>query len=191
MRRALALLLALPALAACGAGETAGGGPTSSGPVEEPPVSSEPVEEDQLPPQVVLLSRAGRQVGVQGSYCVTGPSTGTCADYVESGPPEELSVVRPGESVELVVETAQAAEGSASARVLWCEQEIATVPLTGPSTPWTVDLKPGSYELEVFATFEAGATSGDTSVSLGLLVERRAPLAIVPRPDSIVGCPIE
>lgn len=154
-------------------------------------MSSEPVEEEQLPPLVVLLSQAGRQVGVQSSYCVTGPSAGTCTDYESIGPPEELTVVRPGESVEFLVEGAQTAAGSVSARILWCEKEIASVRLEGPSTAWTVDLKPGMYELELSATFEAGATSGDTSVALGLLVDPTTPLALIPRPDSIAGCTTE
>jgi hypothetical protein len=58
-------------------------------------------------------------------------------------------------------------------RPLGCDDRtIETVALApGPQTPWTVDLEPGAYELDVFGYFEsdAGAT-GDVSGTLGLTV---------------------
>lgn len=191
--RLLPLLALALVCAACGADLDAGG-PAGTGEDEERPTPSttqSPPEEDQ-PPPFLLVSAAGTQAGVQGAYCVDGPSSGVCVDYAQNGPPEELSVVRPGEEVELRLEGAEVAEGSASVRRLWCEKEIASVRLAGPTTAWTIDLEPGMYELELFvATFEAGETSGDTSVSLGLLVDPGAPLEIMPRPDSIAGCTTE
>ena len=58
---------------------------------------------------------------------------------------------------------------------------MRSVPLSAPSTRWRVRLRPGAYEVEVFARFEtADGRTGDTSGSLGILVDRKRRLAIVP-----------
>jgi hypothetical protein len=190
--RLLALVLAtLVAMAGCGAAETTGGAPGSStGATEdtEAPATSVDEPDDQRPPPFVLVSEAGRQVGVQSTYCVTGPTVGTCADYVDNGPPRKLSIVRPEETVQLAFEGAQSVDGDVRVFRLGCRKAIASIELAEPSTRWTVDLEPGSYELEVFALFETASTGGDTSASLGLLVDEAASLEIVPVPAEGAGC---
>ena len=189
-------LVALVAVSGCGAGEGVSGSSSApTGTVETPTVVETPVPStegepasDELPPPFTLVSAAGTQVGVQSTYCVTGTSVGSCVDYVQIGPPSELSVVRPGEPVRLVFEGAKSAEGVVSVYRLGCTKEIASIELTGPSTSWTVDLEPGAYELEVFATFATESTSGDTSASLGLLVDDAAAVEIVPASDSASSC---
>jgi hypothetical protein len=183
-------VVALIAVSGCGAGETVGGSSsTPTGAVEQAPdPSTGEVASDGLPPPFTLGSAAGTQVGVQSTYCITGPSSGACADYVEIGPPGELSVVRPGETVQLVFEGAESAEGVVSVYRLGRRKKIASIELAGPSTSWTVDLEPGSYELEVFAIFATESTSGDTSASLGVLVDDAAAVEIVPAPDSASSC---
>lgn len=185
VRKLLLLALVLAATAACGAEERIeGGAPASTVAAEEPQSTSTIAEEqdEQRPPPFSLVSEAGRQIAVQSTYCITGPSVGTCADYVENGPPKRLSVVRPGETVQLVFAGAKSASGDVSVVRLGCRKQLSSVKLDGPTTSWAVDLEPGSYELEVFAVFETASTSGDTSASLGLLVDESAAREIIPAP---------
>ncbi len=191
--RIVALLTLVPLLlaAGCGAGERADGeGTASTAPTEDfdRPTSTAIEPAALLPPAVTLVADAGSQAAVPGSYCVTGPGSGICADSPETGPPAELSVVRPGETVELVLKGVSSAEGSVSVRRLGCDELLETVPLAGPATSWTVGLGPGAYELELFATFETATTNGDTSGSLGFLVDEDAPLEVVAAPDPVPAC---
>jgi hypothetical protein len=84
--------------------------------------------------------------------------------------------------VQLVLEDVLTAEGSVSVHRLGCDRRLSSFEVVGPTTEWTVDLEPGSYELEVFAVFETASTNGDTSASLGLLVDERAASEVVPAP---------
>jgi hypothetical protein len=191
MRRLLLLALVLMGAVACGAEETVeGGAPASTAETEEPETPSTLAEEpdEQRPPPLTLVSAAGTQTAVQGTFCVHGPTMGICADAAENGPPKKLSVVRPGEPVQLVFEGADSATGDVSVFGLGCTKRLSSFELDGATTRWTVDLEPGSYELEVFAVFETASTSGDTSASLGLLVDDSAPLELLPVPDPLPGC---
>lgn len=194
MRIAALLALTLLLVAGCGAEERTSGRPTPStapSPGEEPlqsPSTTAVEPSGQRPPAVTLVSEAGSQAAVQGSYCVTGPEVGICADHAEPNPPAELSVVRGGETVQLVLKGVSAAEGSLAVRRLGCDEVLETVPLGGPATSWTVGLEPGSYELELFATFDTASSTGDTSGSLGLRVDDAAPLEVVPAPDPLPAC---
>jgi len=181
--RAVLLALAVLLLAAgCGEAETEPGGGGTTGAVEQEPTGSVPPDDKQLlPPAIVLVSEAGRQRAAQGSYCVDDPQAGVgqCVDYAAPPGPEQLSVVRPGETVTIAFVGSSAVDGSASVRRLGCDEELVSVPLE-PETRWEVDLDPGAYELQVFTTFEAGSASGDTSGVLGLVVDATAPLEVRP-----------
>ncbi|HSK15182.1 MAG TPA: hypothetical protein VK915_03345 [Gaiellaceae bacterium] len=152
------------------------------------PAGPPEVDQEAEVPAVVLVSEAGRQEGVQGSACVGGPASGYCIDAAAPVEPEELSVVRPGETVEIALEGELDGTGVLVVRVLGCGQEAASVPLESPA-PWTVDLEPGAYALEVFYEFEGEGLSGDTSVALGLLVDRAEPAVIVPIDSTVRACP--
>jgi hypothetical protein len=175
-----ALLLALTG---CGsAGERSPDGPATSGAEElTPSVPAPEAEEEGLrPPALVLVSDAGVQRGVQGSSCVQTESAGLCSDTAAPDP-ERLSVVRPGEAVEVVVEGAGSARGKITILRLGCDEPVGSHKLTGATTSWAVDLEPGAYELDVFVgSFETPTSRGDTSASLGLLVDDTAPLELVP-----------
>ena len=131
------------------------------------------------PPALELVSEAGTQRAAQGSYCVTGPESGECADVAAPVVPERASVVRPGEVVTIVVVGAEAVDGTAFVHRAGCEEELLTVELR-PETRWRVEVEPGAYELRLFTTFEAGSTSGDVSGVLGLVVDAAAPLEVRP-----------
>jgi hypothetical protein len=135
----------------------------------------------------VLVTDAGRQEAVQGSYCVTevsegGEGVGICADtaFVH---PEQLGLVRPSEKITIQLAGASlgtnagcspACPSIATVYPLGCgpDQPVAEFELGSARAEWTVDLEPGAYELVVFAYFETeDGRSGDTSGALGLLVD--------------------
>jgi hypothetical protein len=180
--RAILLLVAVFLAAGCGEAETEPGGGGAMGTVEEPTGSvPQDAGKPRMPPAIELVSEAGRQRAAPGSYCVDDPQAGVgeCVDYEAPAGPEQLSVVRPGETVTIALVGSSAVEGSASVRRLGCEEEVVSVP-PGPETRWEVDLEPGAYELQIFTTFEAGTASGDTSGVLGLVVDETAPLEVRP-----------
>jgi hypothetical protein len=143
------------------------------------------------PPPIVLVSTAGTQVAVAESSCVSGSGFGLCIDTMDR-PPEDLSVVRPGEEVVVGLRGASVTQGSVSVRPLPdCEGKTVTeVELeAGSETRWRVDLPAGQYELQVFARFKAAdGRSGDASGSLGIVLDASQPPGIVPVPDTFVGC---
>jgi hypothetical protein len=194
MQRTPLLVLVL-LLAACGstAGQTGVAASSGEGSVPaETDVAAAPVDESKLkPPRILLQSSAGEQKAVEGSFCVeyvdpdSGGASGVCGD---SGAvhPNAVTVALAGDEVTFVLDGAaivrpsgcqsedeQGCIGYVYVRPLGCEdREIERVPLAlGPETRWTIELKPGAYELDVFGYFEGsdGAT-GDVSGALGLLV---------------------
>jgi hypothetical protein len=171
----MALLLLLLLLLGFGVATTPGSGVDDARPVN--------------PPAIELVSEAGVQRAAPGSYCVDDPQAGVgeCVDREAPAGPEQLSVVRPGETVTIALVGSTAVDGAVSVRRLGCEEELASVPLE-PETRWEVDLEPGAYELWIFTTFEAGSAGGDTSGVLGLVVDAAAPLEIrAARPPAACG----
>lgn len=208
--RASALLLTVALLAACGS-EVGERTPAVSTAPEVESGPSLPFDEAEVtkPPPIVLLSAAGRQEAVEESSCVSyadeesGQGVTGCGDTPDLRP-ELLSLVRSGEEVAIVIEGAdvirsqgcfgggeQDCIGLVSVRRLGCEKQVASIPLAlGPETRWRVDLAPGTYELDVFAYFDApDGRSGDVSGSLGLFVAASGPQKILPVPDELVACP--
>jgi hypothetical protein len=152
------------------------------GPVEGPVAAEEEV------PAVVLVSNAGEQTGAQGSACVNGPASGFCLETAGPVEPAELSVVRPGEAVKIALDGDFEASGLLVVRPFGCpEEEVASLPLGSPEN-WAVDLEPGAYALEASYRFEDADAGlhGDTTVALGLLVDRSEPVQIVPV-DELLG----
>ena len=150
-----------------------------------PPVGAQ-TQPSQDPPRIVLMSKAGTQRAVQETFCVsvvigeTGVSR--CVDTVDL-PPARLSVVRPGETVAIVVRGATTARGVVSIHPLGQPNRVVlTLRVSAPKTTWRVRLRPRAYELDVeIARFEtADGRSGDTSATLGVLVDRDRPLRIIP-----------
>jgi hypothetical protein len=157
-----------------------------------------------MPPPIVLVTAAGRQEAVQGSYCVTvvsesGEGQGACADasFVH---PTQLSLVAPGEAVTIELSDAalslpDASSGASSTVAVYplgCgpDRAVADFELESASMSWAVELEPGAYELGVFAYFETGdGRSGDTYGVLGLLVDPGTGPAIVPVDKSLAVCP--
>ena len=140
------------------------------------------------PPPTVLVTKAGTQRAAQESSCVElfSHEDGTlvqsmCGDTPDL-PPRRLSVVRPGEVVTIAFRGAiEISDGSAAVRLLGKRRSISRFELPAPRTRWRVRLRPGAYEVELFARFRtADGRGGDTSASLGLVVDRKRKLEIVP-----------
>ena len=168
-------------------GESATAGP----PAGSEPAPPGPAEGGLKPPPILLASAAGTQVAVAESSCVSGSGSGLCIDTMDQQP-EDLSVVRSGEEVVVLLRGASVTQGSVSVTPLPdCKgKTVAEVELEpGPETRWRVDLPAGQYEVQVFARFEAAdGRSGDASGSHGILLDASQPLGIVPVPDTLVGC---
>jgi hypothetical protein len=63
---------------------------------------------------------------------------------------------------------------------LGCRKTITRFDLKPSRTTWRARLGPGAYELDVFVgNFTTGSAGGDTSGSLGLLVNRNRPREII------------
>jgi hypothetical protein len=195
MKLLLATMLGL-ALAGCGT-TTEGSPPASSAPMETTGVTDE-ADSPVKPPEIALVSAAGKQVAKQGSYCVisvdpsSGQSRGQCADSMWPHP-DRVTVVHPGDGVSVVLSDAQVRkEGSVTVLPFGCEQTVVETIRLNPgeqSTAFAVDLEPGAYELQVFARFKAGdRLSGDVSGGLGLVVAPDTPPAIEPGPPRRSNC---
>jgi hypothetical protein len=202
------LLIALAfALGGCGvANET--GVPGSSGaesvPAETlaPPIAT--LDESMLkPPPILLVSRAGKQEAIQSSFCVqyvdqaSGQDQGVCADGVPVFP-KEVSTLQTGDWANLVLAGAFVKdEGSVVVRPLGCkDEETLSFDLTAgmSETHWRVQLKPGAYQLDVFARFGSNdGRSGDVTGTVGLLVgggpKENDYIGVVAVRDAMQVCP--
>jgi hypothetical protein len=170
------LIVAL-VLAGCGASREGTNVPASSGEdvsVQAPPAETSGDEPAPKPPQILLVSEAGTQKAVQGSYCISGDGSGVCADMAYPLAPKAVSSVQPGGWVTIVLPGVTLLKDSiATVRPLGCsDRETKTIELPeSGKLEWQVDLDTGAYQIDVFARFEAAdGLSGDTSGSLGLVV---------------------
>jgi hypothetical protein len=204
-----ALLTVALVVSGCGqSGDSTGvasGDAAGTGSVESPKTSSpQPPEPEQGPPDLLLVSEAGRQVGVVGSYCVQNPKAGfgACADG-ERPSAKQANVARPGETITIALDGARAVKAEeCHGRDVSCIGEARVAPLgcksataarifleRGSETRWRAELEPGAYELEVFVYFEADdGRSGDVSAALGLVVDPEAEPEIVPAPAAAAVC---
>ena len=198
-----AALVAVALLAAgCGQEEGSPGAASVASPKQTS--SPESLGASHGPPDVLLVSEAGRQAGVVGSYCVDNPAAGfgECADGTRPAA-ERANVVRPGETVTIALDGALAVRASSChSRDQSCIGEALVSPAgcgavtvdrvfleRGEETRWRVDLEPGPYELQAFVYFEADdGRSGDVSVALGLVVDPDAERAVVPMPAAAAVC---
>jgi hypothetical protein len=212
MRR-LSLLAALAlVLSACGT-EGPVVTPGSSGRDElRPPettVTNTGLDEAKAkPPRIWLESAGGSQAAEPGSSCVsftnqqTGEGVAVCGDTPDVHPREQ-TVVRPGDPVRFVLggevvradgchaEDPQSCVGEVLVKPLGCHGPVVDrIPLAfGSNTTWTVDLDPGSYELDYFANFETNdGRTGDVSGSLGLLVDPSESPDVEPLPLDAAVC---
>ena len=195
----VAALFAGLVLAGCGEAAQKTAVPGSSAPVESSGVtetsdSPAPIK----PPEIALVSAAGKQIALLSTYCVTAtdPSTGQgqggCADGAWPHP-RRVTVVHPGDGVSVVLSDASVGrDGEITVLPLGCEHAVVrTIPLTAgrQSTAFAVDLETGAYELQVFAPFEAAdGRSGDVSGGLGLVVAPDSPPSIDGAPQKRSGC---
>ena len=155
------------------------------------PAGSTSGETSAVPP-ILMHSKAGTQRAVQGSYCLWSDHVGFCGDVGVDILPRRLSVVRPGEPAEIRLRDARILLRSSGCRPagrceamvavsrLGCHRTVARFDLKPSRTTWRARLAPGAYELDVFVgNFTTGSASGDTSGSLGLLVNRNRPREII------------
>lgn len=194
MRR-LSLLTAL-VLAGCGTVAEGTPLPASSTPTE-PAGVTEATAPPVQPPEIFLTSAAGKQVSMQGSYCIvalesSGQSNGRCVDGAWPHP-ERVTVVGPGERVSVALSYGWVRrEGMISVLPLGCERTVLdTMQLDreAQATTFAVDLEPGAYELQVFARFKSDdGRTGDASGGLGLIVAPDALQAIEPGPPRRSNC---
>jgi hypothetical protein len=143
------------------------------------------------PPPILLKSMAGTQTATQGSYCVSVETddigVGMCGDYLDPVP-ARLSVVRPRFGrIKLILPDTVSLDGSALVERRGCGSRVVRrFALTGTVTRWRVNVRPGVYELSVFARFAmADGRGGDTSGALGLLVDRESKRRIIAARDRL------
>jgi hypothetical protein len=104
-----------------------------------------------------------------------------------------LTVVGPGDPIEISMPGAQLSEGTASVHRLGCvnRSRAATFVLRPRKTTWAASLGPGAYQLDLFARFSSddGRRSGDQAATLGLLVDPGGRPEIVPASEHFVCAP--
>jgi hypothetical protein len=184
-RRALVAMLAVALCVAAGLASARPARGYAAGSGASPP---------QTPPRISLVSKAGAQRGVEGSYCVAVVTDEggvvRCADGVDPEP-RRLSVVRPRERVTIRLRGATEADGAVSVHPRGCEDLTRwRFKITGPITHWIVPriLRPKRrfFELSLFAEFTmADGRTGDTSGALGLLISRTRPRDVIPAHDHL------
>jgi hypothetical protein len=130
------------------------------------------------PPAIVMQTREGDQVGVQGSYCVSAGGCGVCADrFVE---PEVSTVVRPGDEITFSMPGGTLVSGTGchpacppTLRIesATCHPGGAGIRSLSEDRPWSVDLDPGSYRVWIDSNFEADdGLTGQIHTGFGLKV---------------------
>jgi hypothetical protein len=114
------------------------------------------------PPPIVLDATGARQEAWQGGYSITKGDEGLCSDSA-LGHPEQLTVVRPGES---------------------------PFQRLNRENAYVVDIRPGAYELQVVGRFETpDGRQGRTLGILALLVDPKGEPAVIPVTDEHESAP--
>ena len=133
------------------------------------------------PPQLSIVSKAGAQQGVQGSYCIRDAAQGLCADAIQPHP-TLVSVVRPEARLALHTSEGALTNPTVSVGALGCNGSGAprAVRMRGGVWRITAPARPGRYELLVFARFTTATAHGDTTVGVGVLVSRTKVRRILP-----------
>jgi hypothetical protein len=152
----------------------------------------------QRPPVVNLRSGSPWQRGVWGTFCVSVPlgddGTGVtlCADLADDPEPRWLSVVRPGERIEIFLRKTTSASGSVSVYARGCEDRPArrSFRIRGPRTAWVVPRLWGSktkrFELSLGFQFAMeDGRSGDTQAALGIFVSKTRDRGLVLNRNSL------
>jgi ferredoxin len=135
----------------------------------------DPVCVDGEPPDVVLKSEGGEQIGAQNSYC-TG--CGRCVDRFAWL--QAFTYVHPGDTVTIDVPEGMLVSGGELCVAecpprFWvlrgCSRSIQEHPAV-EGEPWIVDLDPGTYTVLVGSHFEAlTGLTGQLAVRFGLVVD--------------------
>ena len=159
-----------------------------------------------VPPPIFVESAAGRQTAARGAGCVLTVGQGRGEGVADCYLPRRvrakaLSVIRPGERIRVVIPETEVIRrrgcvgrhecgGWATVRPLGCpRREVAFFELTGGTTAWRANLRPGAYELHVSVDFQTSdALTGDTSGIAGLLVARDRTQQIVPARSALAVC---
>src|SRR4029453_13688446 len=105
------------------------------------------------PPQILLVSEAGTQKAVQGSYCISGGGSGLGADMAYPLAAKAVSAVQPGGWVTIVLPGVTLLKDSiATVRPLGCsDRETKTIELPeSGKLEWQVDLDTGAYQIDSF-----------------------------------------
>jgi hypothetical protein len=187
--RLLPLLLATLLLGACGTASETQDLPASSNATETAPTAPTTAVAPR-PPAIVLVSAAGKQNAVLGTYCLSGAGTGVCADSAPTHP-EEASVVPAAEHLSLLlVDGSPDGKWMVTVRRLGCERtEVATLDAASDEA-FSLEVEPGDYQLDVTVRFKhgPGGTTGDVSGSVGLVVDPGSQPKIDPAPPGRTGC---
>jgi hypothetical protein len=99
-------------------------------------------------------------------------------------------VLPPGAALTIVLQDA-AFDGSGSmvVRRLGCERRQVEKVVLPHDGAWTLDLRAGAYQLDVFTRFQAAdGRSGDVIATVGVLVDPEAKPRIEPAPAARSGC---
>lgn len=153
------------------------------------------------PPAIVLSASAGDQTGGQQNFCTYDKEIdcGYCVDSA-AVPAKHFTVVHSGDTITIGMPDGALTNPGPETCQPECPPHVLVFPhcahdyetrLLTEDEAWTVDLAPGAYDIVVGASFEAGALSGRTSQSFGLLVDDNHERAIIEAGSPGTTCPAD